>query len=63
MTGGELIETDETRAFRWVTAVEVEQLSTQAFGVRVLDAMRDTGIPAIRHHDGVHLLGPDGTSR
>ncbi|GGP03303.1 NUDIX domain-containing protein [Nonomuraea glycinis] len=56
MTGGELIETDETRAFRWVTADEVEELSIQVFGVRVLDAMRNAGVPAIRHHDGVHLL-------
>jgi ADP-ribose pyrophosphatase YjhB (NUDIX family) len=59
MIGGELIETDETRAFLWVTADEVEQLATQAFGVRVLDAMHNAGIPAIRHHDGVHLLGPE----
>ncbi|MBB6476978.1 hypothetical protein BJ992_006409, partial [Sphaerisporangium rubeum] len=26
------------------------------FAVRVLDAMRDDPTPAIRHHDGTHLL-------
>lgn len=56
-TGGTLTETDETRAFRWVTAEEIKDLSVEAFAVRVLDAMQGDGRPAIRQHDGVHLIG------
>ncbi|MEV1239103.1 NUDIX hydrolase [Nonomuraea sp. NPDC050022] len=55
--GGRLTETDETRAFRWVTADEVQELASEAFAIRVLDAMRHDQAPAIRSHDGVHLLG------
>lgn len=55
--GGQLAETDETRAFRWVTADEVRALTSEAFGIRVLDAMQHNHVPAIRHHDGVHLFG------
>lgn len=57
VVGGTLTETDETRAFRWVTAEEIKGLSVEAFAVRVLDAMQDDGRPAVRQHDGVHVLG------
>ncbi|GAA3143274.1 NUDIX domain-containing protein [Planomonospora alba] len=57
VTDGQLTETDETRAFRWVTADEVRALASEAFAVRVLDAMRDNQMPAVRQHDGVHLIG------
>ncbi|WP_326826656.1 NUDIX hydrolase [Streptosporangium sp. NBC_01756] len=55
--GGRLTETDETRAFRWVTADEVSSLASEAFAIRVLDAMQHDQAPAIRHHDGTRLLG------
>ncbi|WP_329082187.1 NUDIX hydrolase [Streptosporangium sp. NBC_01469] len=55
--GGHLTETDEARAFRWVTADEVQELASEAFAIRVLDAMRNDQAPAIRHHDGIRLLG------
>ncbi|WP_433372401.1 NUDIX hydrolase [Streptosporangium sp. CA-115845] len=55
--GGHITETDETRAFRWVTADEVRELASEAFAIRVLDAMHHGQAPAIRHHDGTHLLG------
>ncbi|WP_433248651.1 NUDIX hydrolase [Streptosporangium sp. CA-135522] len=55
--GGHLTETDETRAFRWVTADEVQELASEAFAIRVLDAMHHDQAPAIRHHDGTRLLG------
>jgi hypothetical protein len=55
--GGALTETDETRAFRWATAEEIKGLSVEAFAVRVLDAMRGGGRPAVRQHDGVHVIG------
>lgn len=56
IAGGQLTETDETRAFRWVTAEQVHGLASEAFGVRVLDAMSNERTPVIRQHDGVHLL-------
>ncbi|MEU0521019.1 NUDIX domain-containing protein [Streptosporangium sp. NPDC006007] len=55
--GGHLAKTDETRAFRWVTADKVQELASEAFAIRVLDAMRHDQPPAVRHHDGTHLLG------
>ncbi|MET9064238.1 NUDIX hydrolase [Streptosporangium sandarakinum] len=60
---GTLTETDETRAFRWVTAEEVRALASEAFAVRVLDAMSAHRAPVVRQHDGIHLLGvSQGTS-
>lgn len=53
---GTLTETDEARSFRWVTADEVRALASEAFAVRVLDAVCDDPTPAVRHHDGTHLL-------
>ncbi|QYC45784.1 hypothetical protein Nocox_41205 [Nonomuraea coxensis DSM 45129] len=55
--GGTLRETDETCAFRWVAAEEVEGLAVEAFAVRVLDALRGGGRPVVRQHDGVQVLG------
>lgn len=43
--------------FHWVTADEVKELASEAFAVRVLDAMQQDRPPAIRHHDGTRLLG------
>lgn len=57
IVGGRLTETDETCAFRWATAGEVRRLTSEAFAVRVLDAMHPGPAPAVRHHDGVRLLG------
>ncbi|WP_283139575.1 NUDIX hydrolase [Rhizohabitans arisaemae] len=54
--GGRLTETDEARSFRWVTADEVRSLASEAFAVRVIDAIRDDQVPAVRHHDGTRLL-------
>uniref|UniRef100_UPI003F7AF8CA NUDIX hydrolase n=1 Tax=Streptosporangium sp. OZ121 TaxID=3444183 RepID=UPI003F7AF8CA len=56
VVSGHLTETDEARAFRWVTADEVQELASEAFAIRVLDAMHQDQAPAIRHHDGTHLL-------
>ena len=49
---GTLIETDESRDFRWVTADEVSFLASEAFAIRILDAMRTDGGAMIRQHDG-----------
>ncbi|GGP12772.1 NUDIX hydrolase [Nonomuraea glycinis] len=57
VVAGRLTETDETRAFRWVTADEVREMASEAFAIRVLDAMQNDHAPAVRQHDGEHLLG------
>lgn len=57
VVAGRLTETDETRAFRWVTADEVREMAFAAFAIRVLDAMQDDHAPAVRQHDGEHLPG------
>ncbi|MEU8360447.1 NUDIX hydrolase [Nonomuraea sp. NPDC048882] len=53
--GGKLQETDEVTAFRWIAPNEVRKLATEAFAVRILDAL-DDGAPAIREHDGTQLI-------
>ncbi|WP_182875651.1 NUDIX hydrolase [Microbispora sp. H10670] len=53
---GTLTKTDETKAFQWATAAEVSSISSEAFAIRILDAMEHRGHPAIRQHDGVHLI-------
>jgi 8-oxo-dGTP diphosphatase len=52
---GQLTDNSEVSAFRWATADEVEDLASEAYAVRVLDALSSTGA-AVRQHDGVHLL-------
>jgi len=54
--GGTLATNDEVSEFRWATAGEVSALVDEAFAIRVLDALEDQAAPAIRQHDGVHLI-------
>ena len=56
VTGGQLSINDEVSEFKWATRDEVETMVTEAFAVRVLDAMDERSTPAIRQHDGAHLL-------
>ncbi|MGH3274537.1 MAG: hypothetical protein ACRDNZ_09510 [Streptosporangiaceae bacterium] len=37
-------------------ASEVTHLVSEAYAVRVLDALHDNATPAVRQHDGVHLV-------
>jgi hypothetical protein len=53
--------TQESAAVRWVSPADIPQLMTPAYAVRVLDAL--TAQPASRSHDGVSVLGEDGTVR
>jgi ADP-ribose pyrophosphatase YjhB (NUDIX family) len=55
-TGGQLTLNDEVTAFRWVTVSEVAEAADEAFAVRVTDALADSPSPAVRQHDGTHLL-------
>jgi 8-oxo-dGTP diphosphatase len=43
-------------AFRWATEAEVAGLADEAYAIRILDALHDNHPPAVRQHDGVHLL-------
>ncbi|MEU9019987.1 NUDIX hydrolase [Actinomadura sp. NPDC048394] len=54
---GSLRESDETSAFRWVTADEVAELADEAFAIRVQDAMAARSTVPIRQHDGIQILG------
>ncbi|SDK04442.1 NUDIX hydrolase [Nonomuraea jiangxiensis] len=56
VVGGEPTTSDETRDLRWVTGEEVASLADEAFAIRVLDAMGSNSTPAVRQHDGVHLI-------
>lgn len=54
--GGRLAENDEVIAFRWASKADTRELAVEAHAVRVLDALRDGGPPAVRQHDGTRLL-------
>ncbi|MFE2871416.1 NUDIX hydrolase [Embleya sp. NPDC059259] len=54
--GGHLIENDEVSAFTWAQRSELSDFMTEAFVVRVSDAMAEPVAPVIRAHDGTHLL-------
>lgn len=56
ITGGTLATSDETTAFRWAARSDIADLADEAYVVRVLDALDNEHPPAIRQHDGVHLL-------
>lgn len=56
ITSGDLTLNDEVAAFRWATPAEVCQLMTEAYAVRILDALTSEPGPAVRQHDGTHVL-------
>ena len=56
VTGGQLNTSDETEAFRWATEPEIRERASEAYAVRVLDAMHNQTSVAIRQHDGSQLL-------
>jgi ADP-ribose pyrophosphatase YjhB (NUDIX family) len=54
--GGEPGPTEEASAVEWWSAERVAAQMDEAFAVRILDALRLDQPPAVRTHDGVHLL-------
>ncbi|MFJ6185075.1 NUDIX hydrolase [Streptomyces sp. NPDC092295] len=56
--GGEERTSSESVAVQWFTPEEIESHMTEAYSVRVLDAL-GSGAPQVRAHDGRRLL--DGT--
>jgi 8-oxo-dGTP diphosphatase len=55
-TGGQLTTGDETETFRWATEDDIRELASEAYAVRVIDAMHDHNPAAIRQHDGQQLI-------
>src|SRR5580704_10987791 len=49
---GHLTLNDEVSGFQWATPEEVKAMAAEAFAVRVLDALANQPVPAVRHHDG-----------
>ncbi|MGW3233346.1 NUDIX hydrolase [Kitasatospora sp. NPDC001095] len=54
--GGAEQLSDESAEVAWLTPAEVSDLMADVYAVRVLDALRDDTTPALRAHDGQHLL-------
>ena len=55
-TGGQLTTSAETSELRWASADEVPTLTAEVFAVRLPDGLNRMSPPALRWHDGVHLL-------
>jgi 8-oxo-dGTP diphosphatase len=53
---GTLEPTDEASDFIWATRDQVSEMVTEAYAVRVLDALTESLAPFVREHDGVRLL-------
>jgi len=56
ITAGQLAANDEVTAFRWATERDIRDLLAEAYAVRILDALHSDQNPAIRQHDGEHVL-------
>jgi 8-oxo-dGTP diphosphatase len=56
VTGGRLITNEEVTAFRWASQSDVDSLMTEAYAVRVLDALQPDRTTSIRNHDGTHVV-------
>ena len=56
ITGGQLATNDEVTAFHWADEADIRQLTSEAYAVRLLDALHAEAVPAVRQHDGVHVL-------
>jgi ADP-ribose pyrophosphatase YjhB (NUDIX family) len=56
LIAGTPTETEESAAVAWWTANQVATNMSEAFAVRILDALRTDPTPAVRSHDGKRLL-------
>ncbi|MEU1287055.1 NUDIX domain-containing protein [Kitasatospora sp. NPDC005856] len=54
--GGAERLSDESAEVDWLTPAEVSERMAEVYAVRVLDALRNDPAPAVRTHDGRHLL-------
>jgi 8-oxo-dGTP diphosphatase len=55
VVSGRLTLNDELSGFQWTTPEEVKTMTDEAFAVRVLDALAEKLVPAVRQHDGVRI--------
>jgi 8-oxo-dGTP diphosphatase len=55
-TGGQLQATDEAEGHRWTAEAEIRELASEAYAIRVIDALHEHAPAAIRQHDGTQLL-------
>ena len=56
ITGGHLTPNDEATAFRWADRNTIHELTSEAYAVRLLDALSADSAAAVRQHDGIRLL-------
>ena len=56
LLNGVLTPSEESIAFIWATSETITALTTEAFAVRVFDALAFDGVPMIREHDGFRML-------
>jgi 8-oxo-dGTP diphosphatase len=54
--GGTLTLNPEVSDFHWASKDDVADMVTEAFAIRILDAYQCGNPPAVREHDGVHLV-------
>lgn len=54
--GGVASPTEEAAAVDWWAPARVAAGMSEAFAVRILDALREDGTPAVRTHDGVQVI-------
>ena len=53
---GEEYATDEAKRVAWLTVEEATRQMPEARAIRVVDALANGDSPAVRVHDGTHLL-------
>lgn len=58
-TGGKPTPTEEAIEVAWLTTAQVRERMSEAFAVRILDALAGVQ-PVVRAHDGANLNQPDG---
>ncbi|MFJ8745067.1 NUDIX hydrolase [Embleya sp. NPDC127516] len=56
IVAGKLKLNEEVSEFKWASREVLDGFMTEAFAVRVTDALSEGAFPAIRVHDGVHLI-------
>jgi 8-oxo-dGTP diphosphatase len=56
ITGGQLAANKEASGFCWASEADVRELASEAYAVRVLDAVRPERAPSVRAHDGIRLI-------
>lgn len=55
LLSGSLHTSVESKQVAWLTREQVKDRMSEAFAVRITDALDFAGVPAVRTHDGRHL--------